>query len=131
MLLDNATNYPNVSRTISGIGNIVFDTDVVLLCDTSLGIVELTLLEIPLNHFSTQYKLYVVDNSNIASINPININVSYNNPVALNGFNNPDTNMNKYRFDSGLDDSQYPSSSRNRNRNCKNCFDNARDNKWI
>ena len=60
MLLDNATNYPNVSRTISGIGNIVFDTDVVLLCDTSLGIVELTLLEIPLNHFSTQYKLYVV-----------------------------------------------------------------------
>ena len=58
------------------------------------------------------------------SINPININVSYNNPVALNGFNNPDTNMNKYRFDSGLDDSQYPSSSRNRNRNCKNCFDN-------
>lgn len=37
------------------------------------------------------------------SINPININVSYNNPVALNGFNNPDTNMNKYRFDSGLE----------------------------
>ena len=73
MLLDNATNYPNVSRTISGIGNIVFDTDVVLLCDTSLGIVELTLLEIPLNHFSTQYKLYVVDNSNNASINPIKI----------------------------------------------------------
>ena len=73
MLLDNATNYPNVSRTISGIGNVVFDTDVVLLCDTSLGIVELTLLEIPLNHFSTQYKLYVVDNSNNASINPIKI----------------------------------------------------------
>jgi hypothetical protein len=73
MLLDNKTNYPNVSRTISGIGNIVFDTDVVLLCDTSLGIVELTLLEIPLNHFSTQYKLYVVDNSNNASINPIKI----------------------------------------------------------
>ena len=37
------------------------------------------------------------------SINPININVSYNNPVALNGFNNPDTNMNRYRFDSGLE----------------------------
>ena len=33
----------------------------------------------------------------------VNINVSYNNPVAVNGFNNPDTNMNKYRFDSGLD----------------------------
>ena len=39
------------------------------------------------------------------SINPININVSYNNPVALNGFNNPDTNMNRYRFDSGLESS--------------------------
>jgi hypothetical protein len=36
------------------------------------------------------------------SVNPININVSYNNPVAVNGFNIPDTNMNKYQFDSGL-----------------------------
>ena len=35
-------------------------------------------------------------NKLVRSINPININVSYNNPVALNGFNNPDTNMNKY-----------------------------------
>lgn len=38
-----------------------------------------------------------------SSLNPININVSYNNPVAVNGFNIPDTNMNKYRFDSGFD----------------------------
>ena len=35
------------------------------------------------------------------SVQQININVSYNNPVALNKFNNPDTN--KFRFDSGLD----------------------------
>jgi hypothetical protein len=66
-------------------------------------------------------------NKLVRSINPININVSYNNPVALNGFNNPDTNMNKYRFDSGLDidvddNNRYPSS--NRKRDCKNCFDN-------
>ena len=72
-------------------------------------------------------KNHQMKNKLVRSINPININVSYNNPVALNGFNNPDTNMNKYRFDSGLDfdvndDNRYPSS--NRKGNCKNCFDN-------
>lgn len=62
-------------------------------------------------------------NKLVRSINPININVSYNNPVALNGFNNPDTNMNRYRFDSGLNnDIRYQNS--NRKRDCKNCFDN-------
>jgi hypothetical protein len=66
-------------------------------------------------------KKHQMTNKLVRSINPININVSYNNPVALNGFNNPDTNMNKYRFDSGLDNG-YPSSSKNRD--CKNCFDN-------
>jgi hypothetical protein len=70
-------------------------------------------------------KKHQMTNKLVRSINPININVSYNNPVALNGFNNPDTNMNKYRFDSGLnfdvdDNNRYPSS----NKNCKNCFDN-------
>lgn len=75
-------------------------------------------------------KKHQMTNKLVRSINPININVSYNNPVALNGFNNPDTNMNKYRFDSGLDfnvdDNMYPSSNRRSrsNRNCKNCFDN-------
>lgn len=72
-------------------------------------------------------KNHQMKNKLVRSINPININVSYNNPVALNGFNNPDTNMNKYRFDSGLDfdiddNNRYPPS--NRKRNCKNCFDN-------
>ena len=56
------------------------------------------------------------------SINPININVSYNNPVALNGFNTPDTNMNKYRFDSGLEDNMNSSSSSYNNK--KACFSN-------
>jgi hypothetical protein len=48
-------------------------------------------------------KKHQMTNKLTRSINPININVSYNNPVALNGFNNPDTNMNRYRFDSGLE----------------------------
>ena len=70
-------------------------------------------------------KQHQMTNKLVRSINPININVSYNNPVALNGFNNPDTNMNRYRFDSGLEsgidnNNRYSSS----NRNCKNCFDN-------
>jgi hypothetical protein len=68
-------------------------------------------------------KKHQMTNKLVRSINPININVSYNNPVALNGFNNPDTNMNRYRFDSGLNnDIRYPHS--NRKRDCKNCFDN-------
>ena len=50
-------------------------------------------------------KKHQMTNKLTRSINPININVSYNNPVALNGFNNPDTNMNRYRFDSGLESS--------------------------
>lgn len=72
-------------------------------------------------------KKHQMTNKLVRSINPININVSYNNPVALNGFNNPDTNMNRYRFDSGLDfgiDDNNRYSSSNRNGNCKNCFDN-------
>ena len=48
-------------------------------------------------------KNHQMTNKLVRSINPININVSYNNPVAVNGFNNPDTNMNRYRFDSGLE----------------------------
>ena len=39
------------------------------------------------------------------SVNPININVSYNNPVALNSFSNPDNDINKYQLDSGLSSS--------------------------
>ena len=56
------------------------------------------------------------------SVNPINIHVSYNNPVAVNGFNVPDTNMNKYRFDSGFDNNL----SRG-NKNNGKCFDSIDD----
>jgi len=68
-------------------------------------------------------KKYEMENKLNRSINPININVSYNNPVALNGFNTPDTNMNKYRFDSGLEDNMNYSSSSSYN-NKKACFSN-------
>ena len=67
-------------------------------------------------------KKYEMENKLNRSINPININVSYNNPVALNGFNTPDTNMNKYRFDSGLEDNMNSSSSSYNNK--KACFSN-------
>jgi len=67
------TKYKNTTRTIAGAINFVFQTDVVLLCDTSLGVVDLTLLDIPQGNFSTQYKLYVVDKSNNASANNITI----------------------------------------------------------
>jgi len=72
-MIGTPTKYKNNSRVISGLVNIVYDSDLILLCDTSLGAVNLTLPEIPENHFSTQYKLYVVDNSNNAVINNITI----------------------------------------------------------
>jgi len=85
------TKYPNNIRTVSGTV-VVFDTDSVLLCDTSSGPVTINLLGIPLNYFSTQYKLYIVDKSNNASVNNIVINAgtgvdSNNNPVSqtING----------------------------------------------
>ena len=69
-------------------------------------------------------KKYEMENKLNRSINPISINVSYNNPVALNGFNTPDNNMNKYRFDSGLDDNMNSSSSSSSHKNNNNCFSN-------
>jgi hypothetical protein len=72
-MIGNPTLYKNTFRTISGTTNLIFDSDVILLCDTSVGAVGLTLLEIPADRFSTQYKIYVVDVSNNASINNITI----------------------------------------------------------
>ena len=65
--------YPNNIRTISG-NVLIKQDDVVLLCDTSLGAVNITLLGIPANYWSTQYKLYIVDKNNNASVNNITIN---------------------------------------------------------
>lgn len=71
--------YQNTSRTISGLLNVVFPNDVILLCDTSAGAVELELADIPYNNitgqgfWNNQYKLYIVDKSNNASVNNITI----------------------------------------------------------
>ena len=65
--------YPNTTRTISGLLNIVYDNDVVLLCDTTAGAVQLELAQIPAGFWNSQYKLYVVDKSGNASVNNITI----------------------------------------------------------
>jgi hypothetical protein len=63
--------YPNNIRTISGLLNVPFQDDVVLECNTALSPVAIQLPEIPANYWSTQYKLYIVDKSNNASVNNI------------------------------------------------------------
>jgi hypothetical protein len=64
-------------RTITGLINPVFQDDVVLNCDTSLGSVAVQLLPIPYDpvagtgNWSTQYRLVVTDSGNNAAINNI------------------------------------------------------------
>lgn len=70
----NSTKYKNPQRTILGAINFVFNGDTIILCDTALGIVNLTLLEIPNDQWNTTYKLYVADKSNNAGTNNITIN---------------------------------------------------------
>jgi hypothetical protein len=84
--------YPNTTRTISGLINLVTASDVVLQCTTASNPVALTLLEIPSSSWSTQYKLYVIDNSNNAQVNNITINA----PVGytINGFSSIVINQN-------------------------------------
>lgn len=65
--------YPNPSRLVTGTPTI-YDDDVVLLCDTSLGTVTINLLTIPKNYWSTTWKLYIVDASNNAANANITIN---------------------------------------------------------
>ena len=65
--------YPNTSRTITGLINLVFTSDVLLFCDTSAGAVAVNLLEIPSGFWNTNYKLYVIDANNNAQINNITI----------------------------------------------------------
>jgi hypothetical protein len=65
--------YPNNIRTITGLINVPFQDDSVLECNTTLGAVGVQLITIPPNFWSTQYKLYIVDKSNNASVNNITI----------------------------------------------------------
>lgn len=66
--------YQNTTRLITGTGNLVYENDVIINCDTSIGSVALMLLEIPANHWNTIYTLRVVDISGNASVNNITIN---------------------------------------------------------
>lgn len=66
--------YQNTSRTITGLLNDVFTSDVLIFCDTSTGAVALNLLEIPADFWNTNYKLYVIDLNNNAQTNNITIN---------------------------------------------------------
>ncbi len=68
-----STKYKNIIRTISGSNNVVYNNDLELLCDTSSGSVSIDLNEIPDDFWSTQYKLYIRDLSNNASVNNITI----------------------------------------------------------
>jgi hypothetical protein len=66
--------YTNTTRTITGLTNDVYPNDVILLCNTLPGPVAIDLQEIPANFWNTNYKLYLVDINNNASVNNITIN---------------------------------------------------------
>jgi hypothetical protein len=68
-----AQKYPNPTRVVSGTIAVNND-DVVLGCNTSTGPVVLNLGAIAQNYWNTNWKLYVYDASNNASVNTITIN---------------------------------------------------------
>lgn len=75
--------FPDNIRTISGLVNLIKQDDVTLECNTLLGAVGVQLLGIPANYWSTQWKLYIVDKGNNASIN--NITITAPPGVLING----------------------------------------------
>ena len=68
-----STKFPNNIRTVSGTP-VIYQDDVVLMCDTSSAPVTINLLDIPDNYWNTTWKLYVNDASNNAIVNNITIN---------------------------------------------------------
>lgn len=68
-----AQKYPNPTRVVSGTISVNND-DVVLGCNTSTGLVVLNLGAIAQNYWNTNWKLYIYDASNNASVNNITIN---------------------------------------------------------
>lgn len=69
----NSTRYQNNTRVVIGTP-IIYQDDVVLLCDTSVGPVTINLLGIPYNYWNTQWALYIIDKSGNAGTNNITIN---------------------------------------------------------
>jgi hypothetical protein len=86
-----ATKYPTTQRTVTG-ATLVYEDDVVLNCDTSTGPVTIDLAKIPDNFFSTQYKLYIVDSGNNASVNNITINAGAGQTINTAAFIKISTN---------------------------------------
>jgi len=68
-----AQKYPNPTRVVSGTITVNND-DVVLGCNTSIVPVVLNLGAIAQNYWNTNWKLYIYDASNNASVNTITIN---------------------------------------------------------
>ena len=66
------TKYPNTSRVVSGTPQL-YNDDVILLCSTSTGPITINLLEIPAGSWNVNWKLYVIDGADKASINNITI----------------------------------------------------------
>jgi hypothetical protein len=69
-----STKYKNITRTVNGLNVNVFNTDMVLLVDTTASGCIINLEQIPANFWSTQWKLYIYDNTNNAAVNNIIIN---------------------------------------------------------
>lgn len=61
--------YQNTTRTITGLVNFVFNTDTIIICDTTLGPVQIELLEIPANSWNTTRKFYFLDSGNATANN--------------------------------------------------------------
>jgi hypothetical protein len=78
-----AQEFPNNIRTVSGLVNAIKQDDVTLECNTLVGPVGIQLMDIPANYWSTQWKLYIVDKNNNASVN--NITVTCPAGVLVNG----------------------------------------------
>lgn len=67
-----STEYPNNARIVSG-SVVIKKDDVSLYCDTSVGPVNIFLLQIPSGNWSTEYTVYIKDTANNASANNITI----------------------------------------------------------
>lgn len=67
-----STKYPNQSQVVSGTYT-VDDEDSILKCNTSSAAVTINLNSIALGYWNTVYKLFVVDNSDMAGTNNITI----------------------------------------------------------
>lgn len=65
--------FPNNIRNITGTSNSVYEDDSVLMCNTTPGPVTVTLDAIIENHWSVQWRVYVVDASSNAATNNITI----------------------------------------------------------